>query len=441
MTLAHGLGGSTDLPIPFSYALIGAAWALTFSFAVLALAWRKPRLSAAAPGLPVPKQIGAVLDSPALRVTIGTVSVLFTGVVVALAMFGSSTASRNPLPGVLYVFVWVGVMLASVVLGPVWKVISPVRAIHRLLCRVLDRQVDAAVLRYRPAWGYWPGVAGLFAFVWMELASPDPGSVRTVGIWCACYLVVTLSGLLLFGTDWAENADPFEVYSSLVGHLSPLARLPDRSLTLRWPLNNLAGVPVRPGLVALVATLLGSTAYDSFAAFPQWADVLARTTSDVVETLLRTGGLLGFVAGVGLIFWLAARATGGLNRSERALLPGRLAHSIVPIVVGYIVAHYLTFLVEKGQATLVLFADPFDRGWNLAGLAGRDVDYILSTHPTLLVTLKVLSVLSGHILGVIAAHDRSLALLPPAYRLTGQLALLLTMVGFTFGGLYLLFGG
>jgi hypothetical protein len=37
--LAHGLGGSTDLPIPFTYALIGAAWALTFTFAVVALAW------------------------------------------------------------------------------------------------------------------------------------------------------------------------------------------------------------------------------------------------------------------------------------------------------------------------------------------------------------------------------------------------------------------
>lgn len=33
--LAHGLGGSTDLPIPFTYAVVGAAWALTFTFAVV----------------------------------------------------------------------------------------------------------------------------------------------------------------------------------------------------------------------------------------------------------------------------------------------------------------------------------------------------------------------------------------------------------------------
>ncbi len=48
--LAHGLGGSTDLPIPYTYALIGAAWALTFTFAVVAFAWRKPRFDPAKDG-------------------------------------------------------------------------------------------------------------------------------------------------------------------------------------------------------------------------------------------------------------------------------------------------------------------------------------------------------------------------------------------------------
>ena len=52
--LAHGLGGSTDLPIPFTYALIGAAWALTFTFAVVALAWRRPRFDPEKPGRPLP---------------------------------------------------------------------------------------------------------------------------------------------------------------------------------------------------------------------------------------------------------------------------------------------------------------------------------------------------------------------------------------------------
>ena len=43
--------------------------------------------------------------------------------------------------------------------------------------------------------------------------------------------------------------------------------------------------------------------------------------------------------------------------------------------------------------------------------------------------------------GVIAAHDRALRLLPKQHQLTGQLATMLVMVGYTFTGLYLLFGG
>jgi hypothetical protein len=40
---------------------------------------------------------------------------------------------------------------------------------------------------------------------------------------------------------------------------------------------------------------------------------------------------------------------------------------------------------------------------------------------------------------VVAAHDRALVLLPTAHRLTGQLAMLVLMVAYTFTGLYLLF--
>lgn len=40
---------------------------------------------------------------------------------------------RNALPGVFYVLLWVGVVAASLLCGPVWRVLSPVRAAYRLL--------------------------------------------------------------------------------------------------------------------------------------------------------------------------------------------------------------------------------------------------------------------------------------------------------------------
>ena len=53
---------------------------------------------------------------------------------------------------------------------------------------------------------------------------------------------------------------------------------------------------------------------------------------------------------------------------------------------------------------------------------------------------KVLAVVTGHVLGVVAAHDRAIKMLPPRHRLTGQLPLLLVMVAYTVTGLSLLFG-
>jgi hypothetical protein len=112
---------------------------------------------------------------------------------------------------------------------------------------------------------------------------------------------------------------------------------------------------------------------------------------------------------------------------------------VVPIIVGYIVAHYLRYLVEVGQLTLVQASDPFSDGSNYLGTANLDPVYWLAYHPTFLANVKVLAVVAGHVLGVIAAHDRAIKILPPRHQLTGQLPLLFAMVAFTVGGLYLLF--
>ncbi|WP_067856611.1 hypothetical protein [Nocardia shimofusensis] len=439
--LAHGIGGAADLPIPFAYAVIGAAWALTFSFAILAVAWREPRLDPDSPGIALPRALRAFCDRTAVRTILGTLGVLVTASALVIGLFGDQDPARNALPGMVYIYLWVGVMIASLVVGPVWKIVSPVRAIHRLGCRIAGRDPAAGLVAYPASWGMRPAALGLLSFVWLELASPEPGSVFAVTLWLLGYVVVGLAGLTVFGTVWAERGDPLEVYSSVMARLSPMARRTSGTLVLRSPLNNLAGTPAVAGMVAVTATLLGSTAFDSLSASVGWRDLVLDLggTSIPARTLIHTAGLLAIIGIVAGVFTLAARATGGVSRDERGLLPIRLAHSLIPVVAGYVVAHYLSFLVEKGQATLILLADPFGLGWSLPGLGGWDVQYVLSTHPAALGSIKVAAVLAGHILGVTAAHDRCLELLPPRHRLTGQLALMLTMVGFTFTGLYLLF--
>ncbi|BBW99739.1 hypothetical protein BST36_25110 [Mycolicibacterium moriokaense] len=421
--LAHGLGGSTDLPIPFTYAVIGAAWALTFTFAVVALAWRTPKFDPDKPGRELPAWVTTAVDAPVTRWAVGLLG-LALAVWVGLAAFFGPQDADNPLPGVFYVLLWVGLVAASLLLGPVWRVLSPVRTVHRLLG-------GRSLRGYPEALGYWPAALGLFAFVWLELASPDPGSLAAIRLWLLIYLAVTLAGALCCGTRWCARADPFEVYSIVVSRLSALRRNRGGRIAIGNPFDHLPSLPVRPGIVVVLSVLLGSTAFDSFSARPQWRTFVEQTAgSAATATLINTAGLALFASVVAGTFWLAARATGGVDSEQRRRLPGQMAHSLIPIVVGYVFAHYLTYLIERGQQTVYL----------LVGL-DADVNYFLSLHPSLLASIKVGCVVAGHIAGVVAAHDRALRLLPKPHQLTGQLAMMLVMVGYTFTGLYLLFGG
>ncbi|WP_102143548.1 hypothetical protein [Mycobacterium hubeiense] len=429
--LAHGLGGSTDLPIPYTYALIGAAWALTFTFAVVAFAWRRPRFDPGKPGRDLPRWLTSVVDAPVTRWAVASAALLFTGWVAMAAFFGPQNAD-NPLPGVFYVLLWVGLVAVSLLIGPVWRAISPVRTVYRLT----GLRPRAG---YPERWGYWPAALGLFAFVWLELASPNPGSIGAIRLWLLVYLAVTFAGALWVGERWCARADPFEVYSVVASRLSPLRRNAEtRRIVIGNPFDHLPSLPVRSGTLAVLAVLLGSTAFDSFSAMPQWRNFVDRHGAPI---LFNTAGLVVFAAVVAGTFWLAARATGGVDAQRRRELPGLMAHSLIPIVIGYVFAHYLSYLIERGQQTVILLADPLGRGWNLLGLGEAEVNYVLSLHPSVLATLKVGFVVAGHVAAVVAAHDRALRLLPSGHQLTGQLAMMLVMVGYTFTGLYLLFGG
>lgn len=115
------------------------------------------------------------------------------------------------------------------------------------------------------------------------------------------------------------------------------------------------------------------------------------------------------------------------DRYER-LCRDEVALNRRPWDVGYIFVHYLSYLVERDQEAIVRLADPLGRGWHLFGLDSTDVQYVLSQHPSVLWTLKVPCVVIGYIVAVVAAHDRALHLLPRRHQISGQSAMMLTMV-------------
>jgi hypothetical protein len=439
----HGLGGAKDLPIPAALAITGGTAALIVSFCVLVLAWRRPRYADAAAGQhagrPLPPALADLLDSAAWAWALRILGLLFAGWFTWALVAGPDRVT-NPVFGVFYVLLWVGIVPASLLFGRIFRALSPLRTINLLFARATGGDPARGLAAY-PEWlGLWPASIGLFAFVWQELVNPQQAYIGPMRIWLAVYAAVMLIGSAVFGDTWLSRADPFEAYSDLLAKLSPWARRADGVLAWRSPLANLATTKPRPGLVAMVAVLFGSTAFDSYKDSVRWVRFVDDLGGNV--ELINSLALLGFCAAIGFSFTLATMTTGvdPESGSRRAALPNLLAHSVVPIIVGYMTAHYLSYFVEYGQTTLVQLSDPMVKGQNLLGTANWTVDYWLSYHPSFLADVKVIAVVLGHILGVVAAHDRALELLPKRHQVLGQLGLLLIMVAYTASGLYLLFG-
>lgn len=433
--LAHGVGGPQDLPIPLNLTIAGGIAALVISFTVLAVAWRTPRYDERGGGRPVPAVLASVVDSAAFRIALRVFGMAVFLLAAAASVFGRES-SINPVFGIFFVWLWIGVVAMSVLFGPFWKAVSPVRTIHLLFARIAGSDPAEGLYRYPERLGYWPAALGLYAFVWFELAVPFSSELGPLRLWCAVYIGAMLIGGALFGNRFYASADPFEVYSSLAAKLSVWGRR-DGRLVLRSPLANLATVPVRPGLVGVTGVLFGSTAFDSFGESTFWVGYVQ--DSNVDGRVLQNLALLAFCLGAIGIFSLGSMLTGVGPEQRRRALPDAFAHSLVPIVVGYVIAHYLTLLLEIGTRTLIQASDPFSRGWDILGTGSLAEPTWLSYHPTLLASIKVLAVVIGHVLAAIAAHDRAIRLLPPRSHLTGQLSLLAAMVGFTGGGLFLLF--
>ena len=98
--------------------------------------------------------------------------------------------------------------------------------------------------------------------------------------------------------------------------------------------------------------------------------------------------------------------------------------SVVPIVIGYAIAHYATLLVVEGQRTAINWSDPLGRGWNVFGSAEMGVNSAIFNYPTAIAVIQLTAIVGGHVLGIIAAHELAVRHLPPARALVGQLPML-----------------
>ncbi|MFP5335543.1 MAG: hypothetical protein ACLGIV_09530 [Actinomycetes bacterium] len=429
--LAHGIGGRGDLPLPFGFALTGAALALVVSFLALGLLWPSPRLDGGRAGRS--SGLARALQGDVRRRLLGAAGLALAALTL-LAAFAGPSDTRNALPFVVYVLVWVGVVPLSLLLGPAtWAHLSPWRTVHELVCRAARVDPAQGVLPLPARLGWWPAAVGLTAFVWLELVSPSGTDVGVLRLVVVAYAALQLLAGFVLGSGWFDRGDFLEAWSGLLGLLSPVGRRDDGVAVLRSPLAGLDQLRASPGLAATVVVMLGSTAYDSVREHPTYVGAvqsgpLPRTLADT----LALGAVLGVVA---VAFWAASASAGRLGGTRGGGAATRFAPSLVPIALGYVVAHYYSFLVLEGQNAVVRLSDPLGTG---GGLTGRAADATLVA-PGIVATVQLVAIVAGHVLGVVLAHDRAVRLFPRSRAVVGQLPLLVLMVAYTVGGLLLLF--
>jgi hypothetical protein len=449
---AHGLVQRANLPIPewlFGWA---AAVVLIVSFAALAVLWPKPRLEGANGWRPLPGGVGRLLGSRGVEIACGAIGVFLWAITIAAGYFGAQEALANFAPTFVFITFWVGMVFASVLFGDVYRAFSPFRALGRVTGHLVRQARGARAPEHKPypaRLGRWPAAVGLFAFTWLELASAglslQPDVLAT---FLVAYSVVQFWGMAVYGVEpWNDRAEAFAVYYNFFSRISPVEQR-NRVVGLRPPLSGLTKLERLPGTVAVIAVMIGTVTFDGLEQGRTWASLAERLTdlfdglglgADGAERLTNTVGLLvgvGLVAGFYALGIAGARSVGGEQTADR--LRRGFVHSLVPIALVYVIAHYLTFFLFEGQQIIALVSDPFGEGWDLFGTSGSAVDYgILSQNGAWY--LQVGFVVAGHVAALVLAHERALVLYSQAkLAVRSQYWMLAIMVGFTTLALWLL---
>lgn len=450
--VAHGIGGVRDLPVPTWLFYWWGSAVLIVSFVALGVLWRTPQLAPRSAGRAVSARLEAVALSLGAKLAVQSLSVFFFAVVFAAALAGDSDPLKNIAPTWVYVVFWLGVPLLSVLLGDVWRVLNPWRAIADAFVWAAQRfRVPTRPLIVYPARiGRWPAAVTLFAFTALELAYTDPSSPRMIGIAIAVYTTLALTVQALFGREvWRRSVDGFGVAFAYLARLAPLG-LEDGRLRLRWPLTGATGREEVPGSLAVVAVMLGSVAFDGFSRTSGWQNLVADIRSPYVTSARGTGDLLVSLVSLSLLLGVivfagaAYRASCAIMRSTlagKAALAPEFLLSLVPIAFVYAVAHYFSLFAIQIQFAIPQLSDPLGRGWNLLGTSDFAPN-LAPFSPDTTWYVQVAALVVGHVAGLVLAHERAVTVFSSGRdAVRSQYAMLALMVLYTVGGLWLLSRG
>ncbi len=334
-----------------------------------------------------------MLLSRGIEVVAGAIGVFLLGVTVWAGLYGTEAPDRNFSVTFVFVTVWLGFVVASVLLGDVFRAFNPWRAIARLVAGAGFAWSRASrgppALPYPERLGRWPAAIGLLLFLWLELVYGESGfqtvglTPRTVAIATLVYSAYTFVGMTLFGIEkWCARGETFSVYFGMFARLAAArgARRPARAPALALGRNRLGAgarlgrddphhdrrarrstAPRRACLQEPIADVFNLLFDDGQGIEP----VLAlRLTNSLFMALT-----LGAVAA---IYWAGVAGMGreGSTQSTLRDLGRAFAHSFIPIGLAYLFAHYFSLVLFQEQAQFTfLLSDPLGEGSNFFGTA------------------------------------------------------------------------
>lgn len=384
--LAHAGGRMVILTLPTAPAIAAAGAAVALTAAIGLRAGPRP--------LPHAR---LVLDRrrllpEALPGWIGCAALL---ALVAAGFLGSRDPLANPLTLGVWTVLWVGLSLACLAFGDLWRPIAPWRAPARFLRRRLGRTKGIGLARL----GAWPACAGYLAFAWFEivsLAPTDPAVLAraVLGYWLAILVLAVLEG-----EDWPDRGEALSLHFALIARIAPLWTEAESGRVRHFAglpgTQVLAMAPLPFSGIAFVALVLAAVSFDGLSETFRWLAVIgvnplefpgrsAVVVPNTVGLVLAWPLTLGLVLGAVALGRALAGRRGGFGEDA-----GRWALSFLPIAAGYHAAHYLVALLTDGQYALaallglphhwVSFGFLADRG-AVAAIWAAQIALVLGAH-------------------------------------------------------------
>lgn len=428
MLLAHGIGARGDLPLSVGTLAVVAGVAVFVSFAALLTGWKEPRFAAIAEGRTVfAVNPGAVISVTSITRTLGALAV---GVSLWSALFVEDSTVENIAPRMVYVLFWIVIPLSSVVFGDLWRLFSPFEAIASLTKKFRHARPTS-----KQSGSLYGAAFFLLLFLWLELSFHRPAGRTPLAIMLIVWVGWCSQGAVRGGTTWLGNNDPLAVLTRLMSSVSCFT-VRANQLIVRRPIVGLADVPTQRGLAAVVLVVLGGTSFDGLSRTDWWTSLISGKL-EWARTFVNTLGLLFVTALIISLFLGAVRMMQRKDENEDPMFEDGFAVSLVPVLVGYGIAHYFSMAIFEGQFLLIQASDPFGLGWDLFGTRTNYVNYRIVSSTTI-AAVQASGIIAGHVAGVVVGHDRALESLKKRESLAAQLPLVALLVALTIIALLLL---